>query len=148
MISIFLVSTKENATVYSNEDKNIKFIIGSIYDPSIIDTIGVGRFDGIWDCNALVAVNPDDREKYINILCSLLKPKGRILLSTFDYDQSVHRSFPHSVSERIVKSLFEPQMTVRGLANLSSSKDKFLLYFMSICQVSNARRPIFSIARS
>ena len=135
-------------TVYSNTEKNIKFIIGNIYDQSTIETIGIGRFDSIWDCNALVAINPEDRRKYVNVLCSLLKPNGKILLSTFDYDQSLHHDFPHSVSESIVNTLFNPHMSVSTLTDLSSNKDKFLFHFMSICQVSNARRPIFFIARN
>ena len=40
-----------------------------------------GHFDGIWDCNALVAVNVENRQKFIDLLVSLLKPGGKILLT-------------------------------------------------------------------
>lgn len=59
----------------------------------------VGTFDRIWDRAAMVALDPERRRAYAQVLRALLKPGGRILLNAFTYDQSVMPGPPHSVPE-------------------------------------------------
>ena len=103
-------------------------------------------FDGIWDCNALIAVNPEDRVKYVELLCSLLKPSGNILLSTLDYDQSFRNGFPHTMPISLVRRLFEPHMMVKVLENRTNA-DKLLSRFMTTFKVPEASRLIFCIQK-
>ena len=104
-----------------------------------------GLFDGIWDCNALIAVNPEDRVKYVELLCSLLKPSGNILLSTYDYDQSLRNKFPHSVPESLVRSLFEPHGAVKVLEK--RTEETVLTRFKLKFNVAEASRVIFHIEK-
>ena len=80
--------------------------MGDIFQCSIDN---VGSFDAVWDQNSLVALNLEDRERYVTLMKSLLKPKGKILLTTFEYDQSCYdiSKSPHTIPPSMVKSLYE-----------------------------------------
>lgn len=67
-----------------------------------------GPFDSIWDRAALVAIKPEDRPDYCKKQVSLLKPGGKILLSTVSYDQGKMKGPPFSVDESNVRNLYEP----------------------------------------
>ena len=129
MIIICIVGSSGNFTVFKATDKNnIELYSGDIYNCSP-DALG-GQFDAIWDCNAMVAINPEDREKYSDTLMALLKPNGRILLTTYEYDQKLKCTFPHTVSEVTVVSLFERKCSVVALKTSMDLKDTpFLLKF-------------------
>ena len=91
--------------VYESTDDaiKIKFFVGDIFDISA----GLsGHFDAVWDCDALVAINPQDRGKYICKIDSLLKPSGRILLSTYEYDKTYSNTHPYSMPPDDIESLF------------------------------------------
>ena len=128
-------------TIYHNAEKRIKFVVGDIFDCTPTE---LGLFDSIWDCNALVAINPEDRVKYTELLYTLLKPNGSILVSTFDYDQSLRNGFPHSVPESLVRSLYEPQGTaVRVVENRTD--EPILTRFRGKFNVPEVARVIFHI---
>jgi len=48
-----------------------------------------GPFDALYDRGAIVAVNPDQRPRYVEHTKSLLKPGARRLVITLEYDQQV-----------------------------------------------------------
>ncbi len=66
----------------------------------------LGTFECIYDRAALVALAPDQRPKYAEHLKGLLAPGGRLLLVTFDYDQSEMNGPPHAVPRREVEGYF------------------------------------------
>ena len=78
----------------------IKFFVGDVFN------ILAECFDAVWDCNALVAINPQDREKYVQKIDSLLKPSGRILLSTYEYDKTLRNAHPFSMPPGDIERLF------------------------------------------
>jgi thiopurine S-methyltransferase len=79
-------------------------------------------FDGIWDRAALVAIDPEDRDEYAATQVKLLKPGGRMLLSTLSYDQSKMKGPPHSVDEATVRTLYEQKgMSVKLLGSEPAS---------------------------
>jgi len=43
-----------------------------------------GKFDMVWDRAAIIAINPKDRETYVNILGNMIKPGGCIITTTID----------------------------------------------------------------
>ena len=137
------LATKKNFIIYEGIEKNIQIIVGDIYECT---SDAVGQFDGIWDCNAMVVVNPDDREKYVGVLKQLIKPDGKILMSTFLFDQSLHTAFPHSISPDLTRHLFEPEMKVI-VAELAGMEDPFVIFFLEKCNIPYATRPIFYIER-
>lgn len=97
-------------TVYEAADRQIKFLVGDIFDctPEV-----VGVYDCIWETNALIALNPEDREKYARTLAALTKPGGRMLMSTYEYDQSLRSTFPLSMPLSKVEELFQAYYIVK-----------------------------------
>uniref|UniRef100_A0A8B9VI43 Thiopurine S-methyltransferase n=1 Tax=Anas zonorhyncha TaxID=75864 RepID=A0A8B9VI43_9AVES len=51
----------------------------------------VGKFDGVWDRGALVAVNPCDRPRYASLMISLMEKNSSYLLVTVLYDPNKHK---------------------------------------------------------
>jgi len=47
----------------------------------------VGQFDCVWDRGGLVALPPDVRKRYSELVLTLLAPNFRYLLDTFEYNQ-------------------------------------------------------------
>lgn len=96
--------------VYEASDRKIKFLAGDIFDctPEV-----AGVYDCIWETNSLVALNPEDREKYAKTLAALTKPGGRMLMSAYEYDQSLRSSFPLSMPPAKVEELFQSYYTVK-----------------------------------
>ncbi len=113
------IASSDKFTIYKATDRKIELYLGNIYDCTIDS---VGQFDSIWDCSAMVAVNPEDRQKYTNTLTALLKPKGHILLTTYEYDQSRRLEFPLSVPEAIVTTLYKRDCLVTLVAKFEIPK--------------------------
>jgi len=62
--------------------------------------------DIVYDRASLIALPKEMRAQYVEKLKSLLKPGGRILLVTLDYDQELMAGPPFSVPESEVKELY------------------------------------------
>lgn len=66
----------------------------------------IGRFDAVYDRAALVAVDPDERTRYVDTIAARLEADAHMLLVTFQYDQSKLSGPPWSVDERTVRQLY------------------------------------------
>lgn len=75
-------------------------------DIFLINDEHVGDVDAVFDRAALVALEPAVRIRYASHLRSLLKAGAKILLVTFDYDQSQMNGPPFAVSDAEVTDLF------------------------------------------
>jgi len=82
-------------------------------------------FDGVWDRAALVALAPNTRDAYAELLMSLVRPGGAILLRTFAYDQTAMSGPPFSVDSRLVRSLFHEAELTNLDANRTEPDPKF-----------------------
>ncbi|KAF2980551.1 hypothetical protein EK904_006365 [Melospiza melodia maxima] len=51
----------------------------------------IGKFDGVWDRGALIAVNPCDRQRYASLMISLVEKNSSYLLVTVSYDPNKHK---------------------------------------------------------
>jgi thiopurine S-methyltransferase len=86
-----------------------------------------GKFDAIFDRGSLVAISPDLREAYVQILSGLLKPGGRILTvavyrcSGTDEDKS---GPPYSVSEDDMSALYGSLEWVESVTLLEKDGEK------------------------
>ncbi|KAJ6664487.1 hypothetical protein lerEdw1_007144 [Lerista edwardsae] len=91
------------AKLFKSISGSISLYCCSIYD--LTSTV-VGKFDGIWDRGSLVAVNPCDRERYANLMLSLMNRQCCCLLVTCAYDPSKHKGPPFFVPESEIRHLF------------------------------------------
>lgn len=64
----------------------------------------LGAFDGVYDRAALIALPPEMRPRYVAHLRSLVRPGGRVLLVTLDFDAP--GGPPFSVTEAEVRALY------------------------------------------
>lgn len=79
-------------------------------DLIIADFLAFGSaedFDLIYDRAALVALPPDMRRDYAKHCERLLKPGGKILLVSFEYDQSKVEGPPHSVETQEILDIYK-----------------------------------------
>ncbi len=61
---------------------------------------------GVWDRASLVALPPNRRREYVDVLRRVVMPGGRILLNVFEYDSAIMDGPPFSVSEAEVRQLY------------------------------------------
>uniref|UniRef100_A0A8C3M006 thiopurine S-methyltransferase n=1 Tax=Chrysolophus pictus TaxID=9089 RepID=A0A8C3M006_CHRPC len=112
---------------------NICLYCCSIYD---LSSAIVGKFDGVWDRGALVAVNPCDRQRYVNLMSSLMEKNSSYLLITVLYDPTKYNGPPFYVPESEVKSLFGSQCEIKCLQKVSDFSDRHkqwgLDYFLEV----------------
>lgn len=120
------VSTVKDFKVFSASDRKMKFYVGDFYK---VDASLVGQFDAIWDHNALGAVSPGDRVRYIQLLTSLLRPHGKILLSHYEYDQSKRNVAPYSLNPSQIKEYFESSYEVELLERMDYNDSFFTKKF-------------------
>ncbi|KAM4689163.1 thiopurine S-methyltransferase [Discoglossus pictus] len=88
--------------VFKSTCGNISLYCCNIFDLS--DKV-VGKFDGIWDRGALVAVNPSDRERYSKTMLQLMNKDCRYLAVTVGYDVALVKGPPFYVSDADLQSL-------------------------------------------
>ncbi|XP_061850777.1 thiopurine S-methyltransferase isoform X2 [Colius striatus] len=105
-----LVPEIPGAKMFQSTSGNISLYCCSIYH---LSSSVVGKFDGVWDRGALVAVNPSDRQRYVSLMITLMEKNASYLLVTVSYDPSKHKGPPFYVPESEIKSLFG-----RGLLTL------------------------------
>ncbi|MEM9174970.1 MAG: thiopurine S-methyltransferase [Myxococcota bacterium] len=85
------------------EAEGFRLLNGDLFDLTAQDLEGVG---GVFDRGSLVALPPEMRARYAAHLTKILPATVRILLLTFEYDQSVVDGPPHSVPAEEVVALF------------------------------------------
>ena len=66
----------------------------------------IGRFDCIWDMGSITSIKSHKRPDYVDIVSSLLKPSGRMLLSSVDFDEGLHPHMTLACSAVEVQSLY------------------------------------------
>ena len=138
----YSVSDQGKFKVFVAKERNLSFYAGDFFELS--PTI-VGTFDAIWDHHAFSAINPDSRTKYITLLFSLLKPRGRILLSNFEYETK-HNGAPYSLPSSLVKQLFEDKFEVE-LKERIGPDAPFHQRAMKQLKVEGLYRPIHLLSR-
>lgn len=74
-----------------------------------------GLFDAIFDRAALVAIAPDQRERYAAKLAGLLRPGGKVLLVSLEHDAG--SGPPFDVDRTAVERLFAGAFTIEELSS-------------------------------
>ncbi|XP_030067284.1 thiopurine S-methyltransferase-like [Microcaecilia unicolor] len=114
------VSDIPGAKVFKSLSGNISLYCCSIYDMCRV----ADKFDCIWDRGALVAINPCDRERYANVLSSLMGREFRYLLVTVSYDHTKHSGPPFYVPDVEVDKLFGTFCCIKHLEKVDAFKER------------------------
>lgn len=100
--------------------EQLTILQGDIFD---LPSLGLGPFDGVWDRAAVVALKPETRPRYAEILRASIGEEGVILMRTFAYDQDKMEGPPFSVDQEcVVRQLF-PSLKVEVLESLRKEPD-------------------------
>jgi len=75
-----------------------------------------GEIDAVFDRASLVALDAPTRKRYAAHMATLLNPGARVLLVTFDYDQSEMNGPPFAVSHVEVDELYSANFGIEHLA--------------------------------
>ncbi|XP_069814051.1 thiopurine S-methyltransferase-like isoform X1 [Dendropsophus ebraccatus] len=118
------------AKVFKSASDNISLYCCSIYD---ISESVIGKFDGMWDRGAMVAVNPRDRERYATIMLSLMAKDCHYLLVTVEYDPKLHGGPPFYVPESDLENLLGPSCTFKLLKKIDALADKQKEWGLDFC---------------
>ncbi|KAG9479202.1 thiopurine S-methyltransferase [Eleutherodactylus coqui] len=118
------------AKVFKSTSGNISLYCCSIYD--ITDSV-IGKFDGVWDRGAMVAVNPKDRQRYANVVLSLMAKDCRYLLVTFEYDPKLIKGPPFYVPESDIENFLGPSCTVKLLKKIDALTDRQKQWGLDFC---------------
>lgn len=102
--------------LFSND--NIDLFQGDFFDLNKAQT---SLFEVIYDRGSIVAFDRSERQRYVNHLMSFLKPGGRILLITLEYDQNKMTGPPFSVPTDEIEWLYAPY----GILELLETSDIF-----------------------
>ncbi|GFN97348.1 thiopurine s-methyltransferase [Plakobranchus ocellatus] len=106
----------------SSKDGRLKLYCGDITDFTV--EVG-GCFDAVWDRAAVVALNREDVERYVQIMKGLVRPGGCILLESEEFEASDFDGItdvllklppPHAMFEDEIRRLYEPEFTVKPLS--------------------------------
>jgi thiopurine S-methyltransferase len=92
---------------YSAE--NIELLVGDFFALTVED---MQEVSGVYDRAALVALPPDMRGDYVNLLAKILPAKAQILLITFEYRLGAREGPPFSIDIDAVKNLFEGEWAI------------------------------------
>ena len=76
-----------------------------------------GKFTAVFDRGSLVAIEPDMREKYLNVMKRVVAPGGKILLVTVEHDEG--KGPPFSIKDEDVRRLYETQEWVASVRQLN-----------------------------
>jgi thiopurine S-methyltransferase len=105
------------------QGQSILLLKGDFFD--LDATQAGGKFDAVWDRAAFVAIQPELRQAYMDVMGSVLAKGGQILLSTWVRpDGDTTKGPPFSIDEAQVKQLFEDQPWVESV-ELIDSKSLF-----------------------
>ena len=102
--------------------KKIRLLKGDFFDLKEED---VGLFDVVYDRASLVAIEPSLREYYVQVLKSVIKPGGKILMNSLDRrngsSEAMSKGPPYSVPEEEVHRLFEGQDWIESVRLLEET---------------------------
>ncbi|XP_034560761.1 probable thiopurine S-methyltransferase isoform X2 [Notolabrus celidotus] len=109
------------AKVYKGSERNISLYQCNLFNFS--SSVG-GQFGAIWDRGSLVAINPQDREKYAALITSLMAKDCKYLLDTLLYNPELYAGPPFLVPDEQVKSLFGNSCNIELLQSVDALLDR------------------------
>jgi thiopurine S-methyltransferase len=102
------------------EADGIRILCGDFFDLARDDLMDV---KAVFDRASLVALPPEMREQYANHMLKILPHGTKILLLTFEYDQSKMSGPPFAVTREEVYELYREATAVELLAHINTLDD-------------------------
>jgi thiopurine S-methyltransferase len=107
-----------NFLSYHSANDKIMFKVGDFFDANSQQL--EGRFDVIYDRASMVAITPNLRQKYMDVINELLKQDGKILLVTVDRrsgkQEAVDGGPPYSINEAQVRALYSSKYHITKIS--------------------------------
>lgn len=119
-LKVAMTGTKDGYTRF--EGDKILLLKGDYF--ALDETSFGGRIDAIWDRGSMVAIPVEMREKYVEVLGKVLAPGGRMLLVSLERrgeDEAMKRGPPFSMTEGVVRGLFESQEWVESMTMIQQT---------------------------
>lgn len=67
----------------------------------------IGMFDCVWDKGAFGAISPHRRQRYVDMISSILTSEGRMILETAQHEETGDfHGPPYSIEEQLISDLF------------------------------------------
>lgn len=104
------------------EGERITLLRGDFFD--LDDTPAGGKFGAIYDRASIVAIEPNLRQDYVEILGKLIAPGGKILLVVLERhgeEEAMKKGPPYSIQESVARELFEGKEWVESMTLLEVS---------------------------
>ncbi|KAM4706066.1 putative thiopurine S-methyltransferase [Rhinophrynus dorsalis] len=108
------------AKVFKSTSGNISLYCCNIFNLS--DSL-IGKFGGIWDRGAMVAMNPCDRERYTNLMVSLMAKDCRYLLVTHIYNPALIKGPPFYITDADLERLLGPLCIIKHMKTVDAMSD-------------------------
>ncbi|XP_077992925.1 putative thiopurine S-methyltransferase isoform X2 [Glandiceps talaboti] len=107
------VDNIKDCVLYKSKDGTVR-----IYQCDIFNVSGalIGQFDAIWDRGAFVAIMIKERQKYSDLIVSLMKPDSRYLMVGPNYDTAITTPPPYCISSEVVKQFYGDRCSVETIA--------------------------------
>jgi len=84
-----------------------------------------GKFDAVWDRGSMVAISPDLRHNYADVLGKLISPGGKILLMALERregeEEALNAGPPFSLSEVDVRNVYSGKDWVESITILKET---------------------------
>ncbi|MBT2971962.1 MAG: thiopurine S-methyltransferase [Candidatus Thiodiazotropha sp. (ex Ctena orbiculata)] len=93
---------------------------GDIFDIEQLDNSDIAA---VYDRASLIALNPQQRIQYAQMLQRILPDRTKVLLITLEYPQNEMEGPPYSVSGDEVESLFAKRYSIQHLHSLNILRD-------------------------
>ncbi len=99
--------------------ENVTIRVGDFFE---IAPRMTNAFAAVFDRAALVACKPNTREAYVASISGCMKPGGRALVVTFDYDGAFEGP-PFSVTEQNTRALWQPYGSIEKVAHVDITSE-------------------------
>lgn len=97
------VEGMEDADLFKSKDGKLQLYRADLFK---LSSEIIGQFDCIYDRGALVALAKADRQRYVDLMISLMKPECNYMICIVDYDSSKMTGPPFDVPHSVLKDLY------------------------------------------
>ncbi|XP_069764388.1 probable thiopurine S-methyltransferase [Narcine bancroftii] len=105
------------AEVFKSADGHISLYNCDVFDFS---SLIAGKFDGIWDSNSLIAINPPDRCRYVKLMTSLMAEGCCYLLDSYTFNENLITGPPFSVPKDTIEGLYAQSCNIQWMESIEA----------------------------